>query len=144
MKLEQLPNLLPETVRLIAGMIGLPNTLKLVENLGGTTFPVSKKRSRLGEARYLALAEVVGVEAADRLCQHYGGDLLYIPRCASALRRLRDYAICEAFDRLSRELGSNAAVSQLAQQHRLTDRRIWDILKRTDCSDPAATDPRRH
>lgn len=135
MKLEHMGQMLPETVQLIAGLIGLPKTVKLVEVLGGTTFPVSKNQTRMGEIRYQALAEVVGVDAADILTKHFGGDALYVPRCAEALRYLRDRAICEEFDVESRKVGSNAAVNNLALKYKLTDRWIWEILKSTDCSE---------
>jgi len=135
MKLEHMGQMLPETVQLIAGLIGLPKTVKLVEMLGGTTFPVSKNQTRMGEIRYQALAEVVGVDAADVLTKHFGGDALYVPRCAEALRYLRDRTICEEFDVESRTVGSNAAVNNLALKYKLTDRWIWEILKSTDCSE---------
>lgn len=135
MKLEHMGQMLPETVQLIAGLIGLPKTVKLVEVLGGTTFPVSKNQTRMGEIRYQALVEVVGVDAADTLTRHFGGDALYVPRCAEALRYLRDRAICEEFDVESRKVGSNAAVNNLALKYKLTDRWIWEILKSTDCSE---------
>ena len=90
MQLEQVAGLLPETIQQIAGLIGLPRTLELVAALGGTTFPVPKNQRRLGQVRYEALAEVIGVDGADALTRHFGGEILSIPKCEAALRELRD------------------------------------------------------
>lgn len=130
MELAEFSNLLPENAQIFSKLIGLPLAVKLVEELGGTTFPVSKNQVRLGKIRYAFLAEVVGVEAADTLTQRFGGTQLYIPRCADALRAVRDRKIAMEFDALVREgQPSNTAVVHLARQYRLSDRRIWDILK---------------
>jgi len=53
------------------------------------------------------------------------------PRCADALRRARDTAICREYDRLIQTMSGNEAVQRLARTHRLSDRRVFDILKRT-------------
>ena len=131
MRIEDVKSLLPPTVHIICGLIGMPSTLRLVEELGGTTFPVSKNKTRQGEIRYEVLAETVGVEAADKLTEAFGGVALYIPVCADALRRIRDLTICAQFDEQCKAVGSITAVAKLARDHRLSDRRVWDILKHT-------------
>ncbi|ADP87634.1 Mor transcription activator domain protein [Nitratidesulfovibrio vulgaris RCH1] len=120
---------LPAAAREIAALVGLPKTLQLVERLGGTTFPVPKRATKVGELRYFMLADVVGVEAADLLCRHYGGTNLYVPRCAEALRKARDAEIVATFDRETKEKSASAVVAELALRYRLSDRRIWLILK---------------
>lgn len=124
---------LPAAAREIAALVGLPKTLQLVERLGGTTFPMPKRATRIGEMRYTLLAEVVGVEAAAVLCQHYGGTNLYVPRCATALRRARDAEIVAAFDAVSKNRSANTVVAELALKYRLSDRRVWLILKEVPC-----------
>ncbi|WP_460536628.1 Mor transcription activator family protein [Chitinimonas naiadis] len=102
--LELAPNLtafLPDTIRDMAEIIGLPTVLRLVEAYGGITFPVSKGRSRLGEIRHGALVDVVGEVAANQLAYHYGGEELYIPQCTAALRVLRHRRIRSEFGRLT-------------------------------------------
>lgn len=120
---------LPTVAREIAGLIGLPKTLQLVEALGGTTFPVAKRETKLGELRYQMLADVVGNEAADAMTTRFGGTDLYIPRCAQALRRARDAEIIAHFDRESKKRSANAVVAELALKYRLSDRRVWSVLK---------------
>ena len=121
---------LPETARDLADLVGLPATLRLVRQLGGTSFPVAKGRTRMGVARFELLAEVVGEEAAETITRHYGGEVLYVPRCHAALQRSRDRAIHARFDeRIHAGASANQTVAELAREHQLSDRRVWDILK---------------
>ena len=128
-QLEQLQHLLPEMAQLIASLIGLPRALKLIEAWGGTTFPVSKNQRRQGQIRYEALAEVVGVDAANILTRHFGGEVLAIPRCAAALRAMRNQQIRDSFDTLTRHHPASHAVHQLARQYQITERQVWSVLK---------------
>lgn len=91
MKLENMQHLLPEMAQLIADLIGLPKTLKLIEAWGGTTFPISKNKRRDGQIRYEALAEVVGVDAANVLTRHFGGRFCRFPLCGGDARGARPH-----------------------------------------------------
>lgn len=132
MKLEDVQHLLPEMAQLIADLIGLPKALKLIETWGGTTFPISKNKRRDGQIRYEALAEVVGVEAANILTGHFGGEVLAIPRCAVAMREVRDRMIRAEFDALTCEHPAVHAVNQLARKYQMTERNVWMVLKKSD------------
>ncbi len=134
MNFEGVEHLLPDVVHTIVKLVGLPAAMRLVDQLGGTTFPIAMRRSRLGEIRYEALAEIVGSEAADLLTAHFGGEVLYIPRCAKALRELMYRSIRAEFDSLTRDQTAIHAVTQLALRYRLADRHVWRILKRSDVS----------
>lgn len=132
MKITAVEHLLPEIVQTIVRLIGLPTTMKLVDQLGGTTFPVALRRSRLGEIRYEMLSEVVGPDAADMLTKHFGGDMLYIPLCKVALRELLYREIRADFDGMTREYSALHTVAELVKKYRLSDRQIWRILKKHD------------
>ena len=111
---------LPETAREIVEIIGLPKALRLVEELGGTSFPLP--RSDWDGLRMEMLAKVVGEDATRRLIERYAGTALYIPCCAAAMRAARDRAI-------QSEYLAGTPVYRLALKYRLTERRIWQILK---------------
>ncbi len=132
MKFDDVQHLLPESARLLVDLIGLRYTMKLVEALGGTTFPVALRKSRQGEIRYEMLAEVVGVDAANILTRHFGGDMLYIPLCKVALRELFYRDVRAEFDTITREFSAIHAVASLASKHRMSDRQIWRVLKKQD------------
>lgn len=120
----------------VVPVVGQDVAAELVRQLGGTTFPVPKRQSRQGELRYRMLAEVIGEEAADLLVYHYGGSDLYIPRGARTLQDRRDAAINEAFVReVNAGRSSTEVVNDLARQYKLTDRRVWQILKTVPPSD---------
>ena len=65
-------HLLPDSVMEMVGLIGAEPTLALLRAYGGTTFPVSCNVKRAGQATHAALAEVVGEQAADKLCCAFG------------------------------------------------------------------------
>lgn len=132
MKLDEVQHLLPEMAKLIATLIGLPKALKLVEAWGGTTFPVSKNKRREGQIRFEALADVVGVDAAEILTRHFGGEVLSIPRCAAAMREVRDRMIRAEFDQETLQHTAVFAVNQLARRYHMTERNVWMVLKRAD------------
>lgn len=121
---------LPSSAQNLIRLIGLPNTMQLVNEFGGTTFPVAVGTTSKGQARFEMLAEVIGTEAADILTAEYAREHLYIPNCKAAMRKARDRAIHGRFDALSMQgYSSNAAVAELAREHNLSDRRVWEILK---------------
>lgn len=127
--MNELPDAgLPERARELVRLLGLAAATKLVQAFGGVTITVPKGDGRLGVIRREHLIEVVGVHATDVLLAHYGGDKLWIPSCRQALIEARNLAIVRAYER-------GASVQELALQHQLTDRWIWDILKNTDASD---------
>lgn len=130
MNLEQVKNLLPQQIQDIAEAIGLPATQRLVEELGGTTWPVAKGVRRLGMIRHEALKEVVGDDAANIMAQRWGNEPLYIAKCDGPLRELRNLEIHRQFDQAIREgVSSTTVVNELARTYKLSDRRVWEILK---------------
>ncbi|MDR5803422.1 Mor transcription activator family protein [Caballeronia sp. LZ001] len=138
MSLADVEHLLPDAVKTIIGLIGLPSTVRLVEALGGTTFPVAMRKTRLGEVRYEMLAAIVGAQAADRLTACFGGSPLYIPNCTQALRELTHRKIRADFDALTQHTSAIQAATQLAREYRMSDRHVWRILKRSDNCEQSA------
>lgn len=132
MDLEQVKQLqaeLPQSVQDMIVVIGFNHALKVVQALGGTTWRIASGRGKDGEAKRAALAELVGSETEDLLHKYYAGDELYLPRCAVLVRTLRNINMHQQFEQDVRQ-GRTArdSVSDLARQHRLSDRQVWDIL----------------
>lgn len=137
MNLDQVKGLLPRQLLEIADAIGLPAAQRLVEGLGGTTWPVAKGVRRLGIIRHEALKEVVGETAANIMAERWANVPLYIPKCDAALRRMRDLEINRQYVQGVREgISANTLVAELARTYRLSDRSIWKILKQPE---PEAT-----
>ncbi|MEE1950993.1 Mor transcription activator family protein [Pseudomonas alcaligenes] len=138
--LEQVRELLPPAVRRIAELVGLPAAIKLVEALGGTSWYFARGVGRHGQARVAALSEIVGDEAAERLAFYlHERDTVYIPKCDTALRSLRDIEIHRQFDQAMREgISANTVVAELARTYELSDRHVWRILKVLPHTSPGA------
>lgn len=117
---------LPASARDLAGLIGLPATLRLVEKWGGVM--------RLYVPRDIAadheLARVLGLDAARALSARYDGDYLpSVPRCADALRQARNRA-------LLRRRAEGASPAILALEFGITERQIWNILASARAAGP--------
>ncbi|AFL76207.1 Mor transcription activator family protein [Thiocystis violascens] len=119
---------LPRDLREIADLIGLPGALDLVDTWGGV-------RLYLPLAHHLpdhhALVARLGRDAAERLCERFGGADLAIPRALAALRAARDRLICH-------EHAHGSPARALALRYRLSERRVWEILAGADARDAAA------
>ena len=121
---------LPGVVLELLELVGRDATSELVNRLGGTTFPVPMRKTSIGELRFKVLAGVVGEDAAQALVERFGGTNLYVPRCADELREQRDADINSTYVReTGKGVSSAVVVNDLARRYRLTDRRIWYILK---------------
>lgn len=109
---------LPESLRELVDLIGLPAALKLVERWGGITAVYVPKDMTPGHD----LARALGFPAALKLSEVYGGDCLRnIPRCVGALRAVRDRQVL-------RLRADGLAPRDIAPQFGLTERRVWGIL----------------
>lgn len=129
MNLEQVAELLPESVQQIAELIGYPATVRLLEAFGGTTFPVSKGLRALGATRTALLRQAVGEDNAALLAKNFGGEVLYLPRCDRALRELRNRRFLEEFDALRCQGTSSLMVmTELCPKYGFSDRFAWGLL----------------
>lgn len=111
---------LPQSLVDVAEVIGLPATLALVEAAGGVRIYVPERLS--DDHR---LIEWLGREAAALLSASFAMEELVVPRCAEALRRVRNRQI-----RHERDQGARPA--ELALRYRLTERQVYTILSRDD------------
>lgn len=114
-------------VKLLISVIGESAAIRMmdVKNFGGGSFDFPKSETGLGAQTFAALAEVVGMPNAQRLCNHFGGERLYIPNLASQYRQERNKNIVKKYN-------GGSTVRELMREYGLSDRRVWEILKTTD------------
>ena len=114
-------------IPLLHHLIGTEATRRLTSKstFGGRNLPIPKREVGRGDRAFAALAEVIGTNATRRLCNHFGGESLYIPAGMKEILQDRDRRIVTAYN-------SGVTIHQLIAQFNLTDRRIWQILKKTD------------
>lgn len=129
MELEQVKALLPDSVITIAELIGFPATAELLRVLGGTTFPVGKGLRAMGAGRAKLLKETIGEDNARLMTAHFGGEVLYLPRCDRALRELRNRAFLGEFDNLKKGgLSTPRIMTTLCPKYGFTDRFAWRLI----------------
>ena len=106
--------ILPYVVQDIANLIGLADTLKLVDHFKGTVMRVPSQY----KPEHM-LCKIVGDKHAIRIIEQFKGSTLEIPKCEAALRYVRDKKI----------IASEKSQSQLAIEHNLTVRQIRNIQR---------------
>lgn len=130
MELEQVKALLPDSVITIAELIGFPATAELLRVLGGTTFPVGKGLRAMGAGRAKLLRETIGEENARLMTAHFGGEVLYLPRCDRALRELRNRAFLGEFESLKKSgVSTPRIMTNLCPKYGFSDRFAWGLIK---------------
>ncbi len=101
-------------------VIGMANTLKLVEHWGGVNLYVPAAMPRNHR-----IARVIGEEAAELLSRHFGLERIIVPLAHSYKTALRDAEIY-------RQHKAGEPAPALARKHGLTVRSVWKILKRVN------------
>ncbi|HCC3328786.1 TPA: hypothetical protein M4731_001401 [Salmonella enterica] len=138
--IASLEDLLPETVRQIALVIGFPATQQLIERFGGACFPVGRGNRQTGERRLELLRETIGEDNTRLLMQHFGGESsLVIPRCAVAFREWRNRCFLEDVDELvSKGESLRMALTLTAPRYGIANTWAWVILARRRSPPPAS------
>jgi hypothetical protein len=113
---------LPDQAREIAGVVGLDDTLRIVSVYGGMALSFSDDTQGEVGTRRDIITQLLGKKKATAFFRRFVNRILYIPRCASALKKVRDVEICQKYDRAT-------TIAELVGEYRLTERQIWNILK---------------
>ncbi|RMG56332.1 MAG: DNA transposition protein [Gammaproteobacteria bacterium] len=111
---------LPASVRELVDVIGLPAALAIVEARGGVRLTVPSRAS----AEHW-LADLIGLEALEKLVAVYAREEIEVPRCAAALRALRAREIVAEFER-------GASNAELARKYHYTERGIRKLRRRVE------------
>lgn len=132
MRLSDVRELLPANMQELTRVIGLTASIRLAEALGGTTIHIASGQTPRGKICKQMLEGVIGERYAAEVARHWPKQLMYIPRCAEALREMRNLEMSLRFEQdTGAGQSSNKVVAQLALQYKLSDRQIWNILKRS-------------
>jgi len=111
---------LPPVVAEMRRLIGTAATLALVRAYGGASLYMPERF----DAEHL-IVPIVGHEAAQILMRQFARERIYIPKCDGALNIRRNIQI-------SRRYEAGTPVRHLAHEHGLSERQIWNILKRVE------------
>lgn len=121
MDTEQIHNEdLPAGLQELREMIGITNTLNLVKHYGGLHLKVP---SHFNDGHQLV--GIIGAAATVELVRQYAGTTVYIAKADTMLRVIRNIEISHRFE------GGESA-SKLARIYKMSERHIWNILKRPE------------
>jgi len=119
---------LPNTIKNMSEVIGLPAALALVDKFGGTEIRIPSRRDENSAGAYQRLVETIGDDAAHKLVKSYSGDEIYIPNCNKTRKVLRDIEMVRSYDALICEISSRQAIKSLAAEHHLSSRQVEKIV----------------
>ena len=126
--LFELSHLLPQSALDLAAVIGNSNAEKLICVAGGQKFDFGKG-VRITE-RMKFLEAVLGHETMYKLLAVYGGDCIYIPRCADALRVFEKRRFLAEFNAMKRNGHSDVlAIMWLLPRYGFSDRTAWETMR---------------
>ncbi len=125
---------LPDAARTILALMKSDDILiRIIGRYGGCSLNVPAKWPPVGkDSKYRGhpLRRVLTPKQMLEMVKHYGGTALYVPNCNKFLKELRNDVIVKSFIRSTRKGASSGKVVQrLARRYKLSDRRIWEILK---------------
>lgn len=128
---------LPENVKIIWRAVDdLHQFWRLLHAFGGQSIRVPRS---MPKDKGHALRKKLGVACLRKLMAVFGGTSIYVPRCNALVNRLRQRNIIKDFShRTRRGSSSTAAVAKLARRHGISDRRVWQILKKENSVPPHA------
>jgi Mor family transcriptional regulator len=120
----------PASIDEVRNAIGNEKTLTLVKKWGGITIRLPAKANTLESNE---LAQAIGLDALKALCKALGhARYLYLPRCADVLRNSRDIEIiAKAEAAIRNNAPLTPLVDEIALEYGLSDRQVWNIMKRT-------------
>lgn len=107
---------LPASMVEIKDIVGLDGVEKLLNRCGGTRIFIPRNLKAQHK-----LANLLGIEAAQRMSAYFGGETLTIVRASRAKKAVRNREIIQRYDRGDK-------VPTLAMAFELTERQIYSIL----------------
>ena len=128
---------LPDNARIIwRAVADLRQFWRLLHAFGGQSIRVPRS---LPKDKGHVLRKSLGVRCLRKLMAVFGGTSIYVPRCTALMNRLRQRDIIKDFSHSTRRgSSSTSAVANLARRHGISDRRVWQILKKENSVPPHA------
>lgn len=115
---------LPQSIRDIVDVVGLPAAIGLVNEYGG--LPDLKVPLKQEGRTWSRLVAAMGVDAAARFVERYAGERLPVPMCKEALRHERNRAVNADYDEMVK--AGNVDMAVLVRRYNLTTRQLRNIF----------------
>lgn len=113
----------------IVAVIGTEQAIKLFSSIGGTSLDFPKRIRKDKDETFKIIANAVGLDSAEKLCKHFGGEIFYIPREHLVMVKLRHLNFIDDVAKMKAEGKSlTAAVRAACLSHGVSDRTGWKIL----------------
>lgn len=112
----------PLAVEMIKVMGEVP-AMRLVHEMRGLYLCVPGWPLKRRSTRFEALENIVGTEAARKFAKRWGDVEIQVPKCAAAMRRVRDLDIARRYD-------AGEPVQDICRRYDITERHFWKLMKK--------------
>lgn len=131
---HRLYQMMPKSIQELVDLIGMDETLRLIEAFGGLDYQIPKSMQANNAKRLLS---VIGQVATAKLIQTYGGERVYINRCESLRLELRNQAFFYAvLAKMETGVSQTRAIQEVAPVFDISERYAYDIIKKQSIQDP--------
>lgn len=115
----QLPRLALELIE----VMGEVPAMLLINAMGGLYLCVPGWPLQRSSSRFDALAKIVGEEAAIKYAERWGNVEIQVPKCAAAMRLVRDRDIARRYD-------AGEPVQDICRRYDVSERHFWKLVKK--------------
>lgn len=127
---QKLEHLMPPTIAQIGALVGLDNAMKMVQYFGGLDINIPLTQAG---AVYDDLVYVFGKSNAHKIWQFYKGERIYINRCESLKKLVKEQAFLnELLKLMETGVKRTQAIKQLALVFDFSERHGYEILRRSN------------
>jgi hypothetical protein len=120
---DQVYTALPRLGRELIEVIGFEAAMTLIEKRGGQRITVPGWPLKRLSARFAALAEIIGEEAATKYADRWGNSEIQVPRGVELDKLRRNLALIAEYE-------AGVRVPDLAARYKLTESTVWKWLKK--------------
>ncbi|MGC4076254.1 MAG: Mor transcription activator family protein [Rubrivivax sp.] len=114
---------LPRLARELIDVMGEVPAMQLINVMGGLYLCVPGWPLKRASTRFNRLVEIVGEEAAIKYAERWGDIEIQVPKCAAAMRRVRDREIARRYD-------AAEPVQDICRRYDISERHFWRIVKK--------------
>lgn len=120
---QQAAGELPRLARELVEVMGELPAMRLINAMGGLFFCVPGWPLKRVSQRFDRLVEIVGEEAAIKYAERWGNVEIQVPKCAAALRLVRNRDIARRYD-------AGEPVPDICRRYDISERHFWKLVKK--------------
>lgn len=121
--MQQAASELPRLAQELMEVMGEEPAMQLINAMGGLYLCVPGWPLKRVSSRFEALEKIVGTEAARKFAERWGNVEIQVPKCAAAMRMLRNRDITRRYE-------AGEPVQDICRRYDVSERHFWKLVKK--------------